>query len=100
MKTQLFFNWALLKFPDCNITQNRSHSLLEAVLGKKLKFCTLSIPCDCLIKSRHIYKDILYVLKIERKKDQIAGYVIQSINSGDVVVSKGVLKEKLIFEIR
>jgi hypothetical protein len=38
--------------------------------------------------------------KICREKDTVAGYVIQSINSGDVVMSKGSVKGKLIFEIR
>jgi len=38
--------------------------------------------------------------RICREKDRVAGYVIQSINSGDVVVSKGAVKGKLVFEIR
>lgn len=38
--------------------------------------------------------------KICREKGQVAGYVVQSINSGDVVVSKGSVKGKLVFEIR
>ena len=38
--------------------------------------------------------------KICREKDRIAGYVIQSINSDDVVISKGTVMGKLVFEIR
>jgi len=38
--------------------------------------------------------------KICREKDRVGGYVIVAINSGDVVLSKGSVKGKLMFEIR
>jgi hypothetical protein len=38
--------------------------------------------------------------KICREKDRVAGYVIQSINSDDVIVSKGSEKGKIVFKIR
>jgi len=38
--------------------------------------------------------------RICREKDRVAGYVIQSINSGDVVISKGSVTGKLVFKIR
>ena len=38
--------------------------------------------------------------KICRENDHVAGYVVQSINSGDVVISKGSVKGKLVFKIR
>jgi hypothetical protein len=38
--------------------------------------------------------------KICREKDRVAGYMIQAINPGDVVVSKGSSTGKFVFEIR
>ena len=38
--------------------------------------------------------------KICREKDRVAGYVIQAINSDDVIVSKGSEKGKIVFKIR
>ncbi len=38
--------------------------------------------------------------KICREKDRVGGYVVQSINAGDVVISKGSVTGKLVFEIR
>jgi hypothetical protein len=38
--------------------------------------------------------------KICREKDRVGAYVIQSINTGDVILSKGSVKGKLVFKIR
>ena len=38
--------------------------------------------------------------KICREKDRVGEYVIQSINSGDVIISKGSVSGKLVFKIR
>ena len=38
--------------------------------------------------------------KICREKDRVAGYVVQSIHSGEVILSKGSVSGKLVFEIR
>jgi len=38
--------------------------------------------------------------KICREKDPVAGYVVQSIHSGEVILSKGSVKGRLVFKIR
>ncbi|MBC2716019.1 MAG: general secretion pathway protein GspB [Desulfobacteraceae bacterium] len=38
--------------------------------------------------------------KICREKDRVAGYVVQAIHSGDVIISKGSVSGKLVFKIR
>ncbi len=38
--------------------------------------------------------------KICREKDPVAGYVVQAIHSGEVILSKGSVKGRLVFKIR